>query len=155
VLPFSKALSLRDAPVNHAIFAAIHDSSRLSNLAGWFATPPHMRTSANYSIREPVVAIGNWKGLLACFANRVGRRSNVVTDHFVDGLTNRADIEIGGRCNRHGKSLSSFNLRSRRRGLVRLWAIRYGFAKALQLFRKLVVVGEPQPTPPHFQKVLA
>jgi hypothetical protein len=50
-------------------------------------------------IREPVVVIGDRKCLLACFANRISRRSNVVTDDFVDSLTSRTDIE--GRCDRH------------------------------------------------------
>jgi hypothetical protein len=40
-------------------------------------------------------------------------------------------------------------------GLFRLLAIRDGPAKALELLRKLVAVGEPQPTALHFQKVLA
>ena len=93
-------------------------------------------------ISKPIVAIGDRKGLLACFANRVSRRSNVMTDDFVDSLTSRTGIERGGCCGRHGD-------------LVRLLRIGYGFAKALKLFRKLIAVREPQPTPLHFQKALA
>jgi hypothetical protein len=58
---------------------------------------------ADYSIGKPVIAIGDRKGLLACFANRVSRRSNMVTDDFVDGLTSRTDVEGGGRCDGHGR----------------------------------------------------
>jgi hypothetical protein len=85
-----------------AIFAAIlRASSLLSNLAAQFAAPAHMHTRANYSIREPVVAIGDRKGLLACFANGISRRSNMVTNDLVDRVTDRTGIQRGGCCGRH------------------------------------------------------
>jgi hypothetical protein len=85
-----------------AIFAAIlRASSLLSNLAAWFAARAHMRTRANYLIGEPVVAIGDRKGLVACFANRVSRRSNVLTDDFIHSLTSRTGIQ--GCCDRHAR----------------------------------------------------
>ena len=61
----------------------------------------HRRTRADYSIGEPVVAIGDRKDLLACFANGLSRRSNMVTNNLVDSLTNRTGIQRGGCFGRH------------------------------------------------------
>jgi hypothetical protein len=48
---------------------------------------------ANYSVREPVVAISDRKSLLACFADRLGQRSNMVTFDFVNRLAGRTKNE--------------------------------------------------------------
>ena len=61
----------------------------------------HRRTRADYSIGEPVVAIGDRKDLLACFANGLSRRSNMVTNNLVNSLTNRTGIQRGGCFGRH------------------------------------------------------
>ncbi len=83
------------------MFAAIRRaSSRGSKLVARLAVLAH-------HIGEPIVAICDRKGSLACFANRISRRSNVVTDDFVDGLTSRTDIEEGGRCDGHGNIIDN------------------------------------------------
>jgi hypothetical protein len=76
-------------------------SSLLSNLAARLAAPAHMHMRANYSIREPIVAIGDREDLLACFANGLSRRSNMVTNDLVNGVTNRTGIQRGGYFGRH------------------------------------------------------
>jgi hypothetical protein len=76
-------------------------SSLLSNLVARLAVvAPMHKSRAVDPIGKPVIAIGDRKGLLASFANRLSGRSNVLTDDFVDGLTSRTDIK--GRCDRHG-----------------------------------------------------
>jgi hypothetical protein len=63
-------------------------SSLLSNLAARF--PVHMhKLRANYSVRDPVVAISDRKSTLTCFADRLGRRSNMVRFDFVNRLAGR------------------------------------------------------------------
>ena len=49
-------------------------------------------------IGKPVVTIGDGLGLLAHLADWLGRRSNVVTDDFVDRLAGRAGMEEVYHC---------------------------------------------------------
>ena len=44
-------------------------------------------------VGKPVVIVGNWQVLLAPVANWLGRRSNAMTDDFVDRLARRAGIK--------------------------------------------------------------
>jgi hypothetical protein len=53
---------------------------------------------ANYAVREPVVAISDRKSLLACFADRLGQRSNMVTFDFVNRLAGRTKNEKVVHC---------------------------------------------------------
>ena len=56
-------------------------------------------------VGKPVVTIGNGQGLPANLANWLGRRSNVVTDDFVDRLAGRAGIEEVRHCGSNGTRL--------------------------------------------------
>jgi hypothetical protein len=92
----------RNSSGSLAMFTAIRRaSSLLSSLAARLAAPTHMHMRANYSIREPIVAIGDREDLLACFANGLSRRSNMVTNDLVNGVTNRTGIQRGGYFGRH------------------------------------------------------
>ena len=44
-------------------------------------------------VGKPVAIVGNWQVLLAPVANWLGRRSNAMTDDFVDRLARRAGIK--------------------------------------------------------------
>ena len=87
-----------------AIFAAIRRASSCVNPAWLRVSRPALlrKSRANYSIGEPVIPIGDRKLLVACFANRLSGRPNVVTDDFVDRLTRRTGIEGGDRADGHG-----------------------------------------------------
>jgi hypothetical protein len=53
-----------------------------------------LKSREGSSVGKPVaIVVGNWKLLLAPFANGFGRRANVVADDFVDRLTGRAEIK--------------------------------------------------------------
>ena len=49
-------------------------------------------------VGKPVAIVGNWQVLLAPVANWLGRRSNAMTDDFVDRLARRAGIKKVVHC---------------------------------------------------------
>jgi hypothetical protein len=55
---------------------------------------------ADESIGKPVIALGQWKRVLANVAKGLGWGSNMIADDFEDRLTGRAEVQNVRHCER-------------------------------------------------------